>query len=83
MKKLKSFGKVLSKSEQMRIMGGYPPGGSCGENQYWLVCTTPNGTESWCRSSMSGNASDVCSGIYPAYGSSVSGNWAPVVIIQA
>jgi len=74
--------KKLSRDEMKKVIGGMnAPGGACAEDHTWLVCSTPNGTESWCRSSSSGNASNVCQSIYPAYGGSVSGNWAPVVIV--
>lgn len=77
--------KQLTKEEMKRIMGGEmapPPGGPCANGQFWLVCSTPNGTEQWCRNSDSGNASDACEAIYPAYGDQVSGNWAPVISVS-
>jgi hypothetical protein len=57
---------VLSRSEMKNIKGG---AGLC------LVCTTPNGTESWNRSD-GGDADAECQAIYPAYGSEVTGYWA-------
>lgn len=69
--------KDLSKDEMKKVLGGVmapPPNQPC-STQYELVCTTPNGSESWCRTSESGNASDECRAIYPAYGDSVWGNW--------
>lgn len=69
MKKNQFVGKVLSRQEQKKINGGLA---DCG---YRLCCTTPNGSECWNRSSISGGASGVCQGIYPAYGGAVSGVW--------
>lgn len=85
MKKLHNLGKVLSKVEQKRILGGnYGGGGTCSEGKYWLCCTTPNGFEMWCRTECPANPTDECNAIYPAYdGKGVSGNCAPVVIIPA
>lgn len=69
----------MSRSELKNVSGGYAaPGGNC---IYILFCTTPNGTESWRRCSMSGNANTVCQGIYPAYGSATSGQWSEEIII--
>lgn len=76
--------KQLSKDEMKNIMGGLfdgGPGGNCGDN-YELVCTTPNGSESWCRTSNAGNASDECRAIYPAYGDAVWGNYTQTIIIN-
>lgn len=72
--------KKLSRSEMKKLQGGGQ--GGCPGNYWWLVCSTPNGTESWCRSSNSGDANTICAGIYPAYNEGVSGNWAPVVIVE-
>ena len=39
--------KKLSRDEMKKVMGGMnAPGGACAEDHTWLVCSTPNGTES-------------------------------------
>lgn len=59
-----------------KVMGGNALVGLCTGEPYLLSCTTPNGSEDWCRSSISGDATEVCNGIYPAYhGEGVSGLW--------
>ena len=69
MKKNQFQGKLLSREQQKSIKGGM------GDCSHELCCTTPGGFECWRRSSISGDASSVCQGIYPAYGGNVSGNW--------
>lgn len=68
---------ILSRNEMRMVKGGDPnqPCGSGGSGGICVVCTTPGGTESWCRSDTS-DATSVCRGIYPAYGDEVSGEWA-------
>jgi hypothetical protein len=70
MKKSQLMGKLLSREQQKKVNGGV--GGDC---SYTLHCTTPNGSQNWNRSGISGDANSVCQGIYPAYGGAVSGNW--------
>jgi hypothetical protein len=73
MKKNLSFGTILSRKDKRKIIGG-------SDCDIELCCTTPNGTECWRRSSISGSAGSVCQGIYPAYGSAVSGVWTKVCV---
>ncbi|MEP0460122.1 MAG: hypothetical protein ABJD55_01720 [Flavobacteriaceae bacterium] len=60
------------------VKGGDPnhgcgPGGSGG---LCLVCSTPGGTETWCRNDGGSSAVSECNAIYPAYnGEGVSGDW--------
>lgn len=69
------FLKVLTRNEMKMVKGGDPNTSCEGTDGFCLVCYTPNGSESWCRSS-GGDADTECQTIYPAYGSSVTGDWA-------
>jgi len=78
---------LLSRAEMKKVMGGnedigeQSPGGENNCNTpYFLACTTPNGNEIWCRSSINGNATTLCRDIYPAYNSTaVTGVWGVVI----
>ena len=67
--------KSLNKKIQKNIIGGLedPNYGICVGKPGELICTTPNGTESWHRNSLPENPTEECRGIYPAYGSNVTG----------
>lgn len=69
---------TLSRSEMKNIMAGVDPNTPCGGEGggLCLVCTTPNGTESWCRSAGGESADIECQAIYPAHGSNVTGYYA-------
>jgi hypothetical protein len=76
MKKNQFVGKMLSREDQKTIKGGM----MAADCSHELCCTTPGGFECWNRSGISGGASAVCQGIYPAYGGAVSGNWYSVCV---
>lgn len=67
---------ILSKAEMKKVTGGDMP-----VNSQELVCTTPNGTESWKRPNcIEASATAECMAIYPAYGSSVTGTCVVVIL---
>jgi len=62
MKKFENLGRMLSKEEQKRIMGGDPPGeGQCGETcSDTTVCTQPNGENGHCHKPDTGPNAGKC-----------------------
>lgn len=71
----KGSGELLTREQLKNVIGGsggYGGSGGCSTG-YVLTCTTPNGTEDWCRSEPCGGANQLCQAIYPAYGSEVTG----------
>jgi hypothetical protein len=59
-----------------KLTAGFNPDTVCsGEGLNCLICYTPGGVQTWCRSNTDSDPTQECQDIYPAYGGSVTGNW--------
>ena len=74
-----SGAKVLTRDQLKNVLGGGPfvqqttIGGGGGNT--CLVCATPGGVGCWYHQNPSGDPTQACCDIYPAYCGQLTGNW--------